>query len=390
MKNLKRKNPNLLFITEFFPSKDTLDIQGGVEMRTYHLTKKLAQKYPVSVIASKEKGKPDKQILNNIHVVRVGITRQYGQRFKGDFLKRLFFMIMATVKAMKIKADLIEGSFIGQIPALITAKFKKVKAVAFVADVYHDEGYKFGFIQNLFLLIIDRLIFNNFWDGFIVISKVIGGKLAKKVNKNKIKLIYCGIDVNQINCINMRKTKLPSICAISRLVSYKKVDIILKAFKLVISKLPKTTLNIIGSGEDMLKLQQLVKDLDLDDKVVFHGFVPRHEDVIKRLKQSWFYCSASVMEGFGITTVESIASGVPFIISDIPVNREITLEKGGLFFQPNQPVDLAEKLNLLINNQTLRKQLVKDNEQIINIYDNGRMVKKTEALYLALLNKKIS
>jgi glycosyltransferase involved in cell wall biosynthesis len=56
---------------------------------------------------------------------------------------------------------------------------------------------------------------------------------------------------------------------------------------------------------------------------------------------------------------EYMASGVPIVAADLPSLREILSEKNCLFFKPNQPQDLAEKIQILSANKKLAGQIAK-------------------------------
>lgn len=382
----KGKKLKFVFVTEYFPSKDTIDVQGGVEIRTYYLAKVLAKKYSVTVIASKEKNKPNKQILSNVLVKRVGINSTYRQ--KGKFIERISFLFQAILECLTLDIDLLEGTgFLGQIVVLFVSKIKKVSTVAFVPDIFSDFSSYFGFFNNFIIRGIERIIFSHKWDGYIAISNDVYRKITKfKVSPNKIKVIYCGIDVNKIKKIKKQRTKYPSICSISRLVTYKGINYILKSLSLLTKTYPKIKYFIIGDGEEYGSLKSLVNKLGINKNVIFYRFIPNHNKVLEILSTSWIYCSASRVEGFGIATIEAMVAKVPFVIADIPINREITKKKGGLFFKPKNISDLKEKLEKLLKDKYLLERITKKNQETTSYYDINYMVKATQSYYLELLN----
>lgn len=382
----KGKKLKFVFVTEYFPSLNTIDVQGGVEIRTYYLARALAKKYSVSVIASREKNKPNKQILSNVLVKRVGISSTYKQ--KGKLLERLSFLFQAILECFTLDIDLLEGTgFLGQIVVLFVSKIKKVSSVAFVPDTFSDFGSFFGFFSNMLLKIAEKVIFKHQWDGYIAISNVVKEKMRKfQISKDKIKVIYCGVDISKIKKIPSNKTLFPSICSISRLVSYKEIDNILKSLSLIIKVFPKIRYYIVGDGEEYSNLKRYVKRLKINNHVKFYRFIPNHKKVLEILKDSWVYCSASRVEGFGIATIEAMVAKVPFVIADIPINREITKEHGGLLFKPKNISDLKGKLEKLLKDKYLLERITKKNDRITSHYDINYMVKATQSYYLELLN----
>ncbi len=77
--------------------------------------------------------------------------------------------------------------------------------------------------------------------------------------------------------------------------------------------------------------------------------------MLRAIAGSSVFVSASEIEGFGISVVEAAAVGVPFVITDMPVFREVTREgAGGLLFRLGDANDLAAKLEQLLTDDALR------------------------------------
>lgn len=379
MLKTKRKKLKIVFITEYFPSTSQIDIQGGVELRTFQLASYLAKNHEVSVICSREKGKPQEQILQKVKIKRVGFRRNYQQ--KGGFLTRFSFIVLSLIYSLRKKPDLIEGTgLLGYLPALINAKINRARAVAFVPDTFTDFSSHFSKLEGLILKTTEKILLNNFWDGYIVISQTVAEKLKQfAVDKNKIKIIFCPVDLKQIKQTVATKTHYPSLCLISRLVSYKRVDIIIKAVSKLKINYPNLQCHIIGSGNQEKALRNLSQKLKLKQNIIFHGFIPKRSDLLTILKRCWIYVSGSVAEGFGIATIEAMAANVPFVVKDMKINREVTRNSGGLFYKTDE--DLQNKLDLLLNNKRLRIKLCQNNQETIDQYDISLIAKQTQSYY---------
>lgn len=385
IKKGKVRKLKVLFITEFFPTNTLLNVAGGVEVRTYNAAAYLAGTHQVFVIASREKGQPYSQKINGISVIRPGFESYYSQ--KDNIFRRSLFLLAAFKAALFLDVDLIEGTgFIGHLVVRILSSIKYFKAVAFVPDTFTDFSHHFGFFGEISLPVIEKLILRSKWDGYIVISQEIKKKLLRlNIAKTKIEVIYCGVDFEKIRQIKSIKTRYPSICVISRLVSYKNIDTIISAIYIVKEKFPNITCNIIGRGELLAKYQKLIQKLMLQKNIKLHGFIPDRNKILAILKSSWLYCSASTVEGFGIATVEAMVSKIPFVISDIPVNQEITGGIGGLFFAPQNPADLAKKITQIIKLGKKAKKILTDPEPL-HKYSSDYMGHSTENYFNYLVN----
>jgi len=369
----------ILFISEYFPATNQLDIRGGMEARIYHLASAFARKHKIYVIASLEKGKPMEQLLQGMHVYRVGRPRYYTRI--GGRIDRFIFMLFAIWKGFWVDFDIVEGSsFFGWLPALILSFAKRKKRVLVVADTVNN-FVPVGGMEESLLQIYEKFILHFHWNKIICISHDVLNKIKRVVTspKNTI-IIYCGADIKSIRKIRTKKLKVFSISSVARLVSYKKLDVLIKAIKLVKSVIPEVRLDIIGDGEKYNDLLNLTQKLHLAKNTYFHRHVPNHKRVLKYIKQSTIFCLPSAVEGFGIVTIEACAAGVPVILANLPIHHEIT-KNGALFFRLDDEYDLAKKILELYKSTSLRNKLIKQVRSVAENYPWMKIIKKTEKVY---------
>ena len=106
------------------------------------------------------------------------------------------------------------------------------------------------------------------------------------------------------------------------------------------------------------ELKEFLKLTKGDKRFVFTGFTS-DDDLIKLYKQSSFNILPSRDEGFGFSYIESSQFGCPSLLSDIPVLREISDGKA-LFFNPNNPQEIANKINEINSDKILRDKIGTD------------------------------
>lgn len=82
--------------------------------------------------------------------------------------------------------------------------------------------------------------------------------------------------------------------------------------------------------------------MGLTNVVVFFGEANDRE-LINLYTNAKALVFPSLMEGFGLPAIEALSLGCPVICSDIPIFHEI-LGSHALYFNPNDPKDLADKL----------------------------------------------
>jgi len=373
---------NITYITEYFPYSGEGDITGGVEARCFNIARNLSKNHNLTVITSWKKGQLRNHKIENIKILRVGPHHDYSN--EGKVLSRFKFALAAYKIAKKIKSDVINGyNFISYLPAYYAAKKTKAKKIATYHEVWAGEWIKNkGLVAGSLGAIWEKLVLKSRWDKIISVSKFTANRLIKnKIPKSKIKIIPNGIFLKDFQR-KEKKYKEPTICTISRLTPKKRVEDVIKATNLIKKEIPNIKLIIVGKGNEITKLKELTKKLNLEKNVKFTGFVKEHKDVIKILKNSQVFCLPSVLEGFGIVILEAMAANVPYVCSDIEVLKEVTKNGvGGLIFKKRDHRDLAEKIQQLIKNKKLYSKKIIEAKKEIKKYDWNIISKKEEEVY---------
>ncbi|MHA1739404.1 MAG: glycosyltransferase, partial [Candidatus Heimdallarchaeota archaeon] len=103
---------------------------------------------------------------------------------------------------------------------------------------------------------------------------------------------------------------------VGNLTQNKQVDVIIKAFKryLSLSKKKEKSLYIVGDGPEKQKLEKLVTDLGLNEKVILAGYRNDIEDLMRRTK---FLVMASKNEGLPAVIIEAMMNGCIPISTDV-------------------------------------------------------------------------
>ena len=135
-------------------------------------------------------------------------------------------------------------------------------------------------------------------DAIFANSKFICRRI-QKVYRRKATLIYPPIDIDHFSLCTQKEDYY---LVVSRLVPYKKVDIIVKAF----AEMPDKKLVIIGDGPDIKKVKAYLKP-----NITLLGYQPS-EVVVEKMQKAKAFIMAS-KEDFGMTPIEAQACGTPVI-----------------------------------------------------------------------------
>ena len=156
---------------------------------------------------------------------------------------------------------------------------------------------------------------------------------------------------DQISSLSEKK-----VISVGRLTPQKNYASLIRAFKNVTEKHSDWILEIYGDGPQEVELKSLITQLNLEKHVFLKGFSPNVKEVI--INASIFALS-SVFEGFGLVIVEAMACGLPIVSYACPCGPKDIISEGkdGFLVNINDEIALANKINLLIENEKLRKQM---------------------------------
>jgi len=130
----------------------------------------------------------------------------------------------------------------------------------------------------------------------------------------------------------------PTVLYLGRLRRYKRVDLVIRAMALLRDRGLEAEFLVAGKGDHRPRLEALARDLSLDDRVRFLGFVPeeRKRDLFRR---SWVHALTSPNEGWGISNLEAAACGTPTVASDSPGLRDSVVHGETGFLVPHGDVE---------------------------------------------------
>lgn len=181
---------------------------------------------------------------------------------------------------------------------------------------------------------------------------------------------------------DVKNDKTIKILFVGRLTKAKSITTLLEAIKELQNRRlnEKFVLEIIGDGELRKALENKVKNLDIENLVLFKG---NKNNVDKYYQESDIFVLPSIWEGFGIVILEAFRAKLAIIASNIEGPSElIEDQENGLLFEPKNSIQLANKIQELIENKEKRKQLAeKGYKSFTNQYHISSYVKKLNELY---------
>lgn len=246
-----------------------------------------------------------------------------------------------------------------------------------IATIIHDVSFR---VFPDFIRLVDRLLLSIFIplslrraDKIIGVSRFTKEEIEKyyKVPKKKLEWVHNAVSEDIIRKefsqeeANRIKEKygLPEnfILYLGTMQPRKNIPLLIQAFSDISNLFPEVKLVLAGGRGYNFdhQIDETVRNLDLEEKVIFTGFVPE-EDKAVLFHLAKIFCFPSLYEGFGIPILEAFALKTPVIASRIPPHMEIAGNSARLF-NPRDQKSLAENI----------RQLLEDPEEVRELRERG-------------------
>lgn len=202
-------------------------------------------------------------------------------------------------------------------------------------------------------------------DHIVALSKFTKDKLITlhQIDEGKISVIPGGIDLVKFQPASEKKEirqklDLPAnkiiLLTVRNLIPRMGLENLISAVSNVLHKIPEIYLVLGGTGPLEYRLKKMTRRREMDKCVKFTGFIP--ESVLPDYYRAadLFVLPTKDLEGFGLVTLEALASGVPVLGTPVGGTKEILSKfDPGFLFQDTSPASLtdliSEKLDIIKN-----------------------------------------
>ena len=205
-------------------------------------------------------------------------------------------------------------------------------------------------------------------------------------HEGKVEVIPFGIDQRRWEVVPPPPPGAPPRAIfIGRLVSYKGLDVLLKALE----RVPDLRLDIVGSGPEGPRLRTLAQALAVTDRVRWYGEYP-DEDLPRRMADADFLVlpSVTVEEMFGLVVLEAMAAGRPVLTTAVPsAVREVNVPGvTGLEVPLRDVAALAQALETLCRDPERRRRMGEAGQRrVAERFTQAAMAEKHVGLYERIL-----
>jgi len=137
-----------------------------------------------------------------------------------------------------------------------------------------------------------------------------------------------GVDTSRFHCIRTRRAgKRLKILVVCRLISRKRIDLLIKVIAMLSSMGKDVELNIAGDGNLRVELQNLAHDIGIAHRVNFLGRIPA-DQMPEVYRNNDIFVMSSMHEGMSNAMLEAMASGLPIITTRCEGVEELVADNG--------------------------------------------------------------
>lgn len=347
-----------------------LNYKSGIVKVVLNIVKELnnIQGYNVSIICLGDSNTVDNN-LGNVKVYDLELDK-YNKR------QRYLYYISSIKKMLRVfKPDIIVVSGMEHIPFYTAAcKQKKIMLIAW-------EHLNFDAGPKLRLEWIGKRIAIKRWDGIVCITKKDYNLYVKhSIDSGKIHQIYNLTDFN----VARKKYDMSSkkIMSCGYLSNIKGFDMLIQVGQLVFRNHHDWKWDIYGEGAEREILEELINKNGLSENIHLKGYTT---EINQLYSQYSFFVLTSRAEGMGMVLIEAQKAGLPVVSFDIKCGPSDVIEDGknGFLIKPFEIKDMADKINVLIENDIMRNTFSDQSEIKLKEFNKQIIINK----WINLLNK---
>ena len=222
------------------------------------------------------------------------------------------------------------------------------------------------------------------------------------VNQDRLVLIPGGVDIQRFTP-GSRKSEIRHrlgleenttiLLTVRRLVPRMGLENLLHAFAQIASERADLYLVIGGTGRLASDLSTLANELGIADRIRFAGFIPEADLPAYYQAADLFVLPTLALEGFGLITLEALASGLPVVGTPVGAIPEVLPRLDARFLAPGtSPEELAQGIRrgLAIVQEEGPGLSERCRAIAVQHYDWERIVDRYEALYAELLESPVA
>ena len=235
--------------------------------------------------------------------------------------------------------------------AAVAARLCGIRCVHTVHNVAHEEAE--GRLQK----ITNTIYFRRGWAVPVALSPKVQATILSfyGLKEEQVPMIYNGVDLGKC-CLKEQYglSKPAGLLHIGRFNEQKNHKGLLEAFAQIVKTFPDCCLQLIGDGDLEEETRNHVKDLGLQEKVLFLG---NQTNVYPFLQEADLFLLPSKFEGMPMTIIEAMGTGLPIVASAVGGVPDMLEDGVSGILVPCDPDAVAQAVLQLLEQKDLREKL---------------------------------
>lgn len=299
---------------------------------------------------------------------------------KGIFVKRKEHKRKLTKLLNNILPDIVIST--GTSEKIFLPDIKLSSKPAFIREIHFVSNYRrldakglFANISAYFGNLIDYHFYIKRYDRIVVLTKE--DKERNWKDNERVVVIPNPITVHRDYQTSWENK---TVIAVGRLVLQKNFSSLISAWSLVHQSHPDWILEIWGDGNLKEELAKQIEEQQLVNTVRLMGYT---NDIMTKFVDSSIFVCTSLFEGLPLVFIEAMSCGLPVVSYDCQCGPRdiITDGRDGFLVDLGNESALADSINLLIENATLRKQMGQAAKEKSKYYSMDSIICKWMALF---------
>lgn len=208
---------------------------------------------------------------------------------------------------------------------------------------------------------------------------------------NRIRIVPLGLDLGRFGVGSRADARAELgvgraeivVLAVGRMVAIKRLDLLIRAFRIVHARRQEARLYLVGDGSERQRLEELARALGIDAAVRFIGW---------SAQTPLWYAAADVValssesEGTPLALIEAASAGRPAVAFDVGGVADVVADGvTGFVVPPLDEVGLANAITRLVGDADLRRRFGEAGQKQVVGFDAARLVDDLDRLYREVL-----
>lgn len=321
-----------------------------------------------------------KILKGNIQVVNVS------PYFRINIIRFLWMQLFLPIILFIQKADILFSS-LNAAPLII--KYFRVKSVLVIHSNLpwtNSKYLPYGFIKSFILKKLKELSLKSS-DMIICVSRNAKDELLQHTNLDSkmVNAIYLGFD-ERVTQTSLNSTNKYFLYVANSGFHHNHINLLIGFNYFIKNTLYKHDLYLVIDNVDKnqyYKILRCIEKLNISDYVKIISPLDRKE-LYKLYNDAILYIFPSLAETFGMTTLEAMAHGTPVLCSNISAMPEIN-GNAALYFNPLEPMDISDKIKLVIEDNILYNKLIKKGYKRVSKFTWQKTAQKTVDIFKSIV-----